>query len=246
MPITPAFWDSPDPRMHFDNPNLFWDIGLVEGATMPEPIQISLDLRGLSEPNYIANLTTIHTNMAKPENAALVTGSPFTAVQLAGFLDAFALKVQAGKDHVQAGKTITQQKREAKAFSDDAFTKTARYFESKNGITPADVQTLGFNLKSDPVPVQIVAPSGFSATFGDVSGGISLHWNPLAGTAAFVVQFRLANQNGAWQSSAPVTASNMQLTGLTPGELYELRVCGIFSGQSSPGPACDTIEHRAA
>ena len=95
-------------------------------------------------------------------------------------------------------------------------------------------------------PPNIVPVTELNTTYGDISGTIDVHWNPLADAVAYIMQSRVANSNGAWISAAPVTGSLSQLTGLTPGELYELRVCGVFRGQTGPGPACDTIEHRAA
>jgi hypothetical protein len=111
---------------------------------------------------------------------------------------------------------------------------------------PVKMTQGGFGPRDAASAPAITAPTDFSATFGDAAGFISLHWNKAEGSVASVVQYRPANQNGAWQNSAPVTASTLQLGGLTPGELYELRVCAIFAGQTNPGPACDTIEHRAA
>ena len=121
-----------------------------------------------------------------------------------------------------------------------------RALEARPTLTVADVLALGLNVREAGGPAVIAAPVNLSATYGDVPGAISLHWDPLDGAVSFVVQFRVANSNAAWQNSAPFTGSNYQLTGLTAGELYEVRVCGIFPGQTQPGPACSTIEHRAA
>jgi hypothetical protein len=213
---------------------------------MPEPIQIKLDLRGMTGPAFTAFATTLHTNFVKPENAALIADSPFTAAELLDLIEAFSDKSQQAQTHAQAGVALTAEKKAARREADEAVTKIARFLEAKKNITSAQVLGLGFSLKSNGTPPAIVAPEDLSATFGDVDGSISLHWNPVAGAAAYVVQYRVANANGAWQNSSPVTPSNVQLTGLTPGELYELRVCAVFAGQAHPGPACDTIEQRAA
>jgi len=247
MPTRPMNWDSDDPEAYWGNPHLFWDLGLVTEDTMAEPIQIKLDLRALSEQDYITRLTTIHTNMAKPENATLVTGSPFTAAELKEFVDEFAAKAQAQKDNVQAGKTITTQKRDAKDAADTAATKLARFFEAKKDITPAQVQGLGFTLKSDATPPSIVAPDGLDVKFGDVPGQVSVHWNPVPGAVTYMVHYRLANTPDApWQLGYNNSTSDCRVNGLTPGALYEFKVCVVFAGRDQPGPACSVVEHRAA
>ena len=121
-----------------------------------------------------------------------------------------------------------------------------KYVDLKANGDAAIMQLGGFGPRAEGSPPNIVPVTGLNATYGDISGSIDLHWNPLADAVAYIMQSRVANSNGAWISAAPVTGSLSQLTGLTPGEPYELRVCGVFRGQTGPGPACDTIEHRAA
>lgn len=247
MPWIPWNWDDPDPRFTWDNPNLHWDLGLWVEDTMAEPIQIALGLRSLSEADYITRLTTIHTNMAKPENAALVTGAPFTAAQLATAVGDFAAKVQAGKDNVTAQKANTQQKKEKKAVSDDIASRLAGFFEVKVGVSASQVTGLGFPLKAASAPPDIAAPADLSITFGDVSGSVSAHWQPLADRVTYLLQYRLANTPGAaWVTGYTNTSSDCRVTGLTPGALYEFQVCAIFPGVQDPGPACAVVEHRAA
>src|SRR5260221_2868400 len=138
MPV-PAFFDSPDPRIHMDNSNLFMDIGLMEDT--PMSMQLVLDLNHLDEPGFIAKGTTIGNRMADAANAALVTGAPFTGTQILGFITAFSGKRQAGIDLVSAKKTITTQKNSAHKTAEDALTQTKKHFESKSGFTTADAQT---------------------------------------------------------------------------------------------------------
>lgn len=248
MPNIPAFWDDPNPEVHWDNPNLFWDTGLVEEAPgAHKPMQIVLDLRSLDEPGLTAKGTTIATNFANAANAALVTGSPYTGAQLQVLVTAFANKRQAGIDFKQAQKTNTSEKAAAKTALESALTLVKSFTEAKPTLTPAQALALGFDLKAAPTPPAIVAPEDFSVTFGDVAGSVSCHWQPVTGARLYLVQARLANTPGAaWVTGYNNSASDCRLIGLTPGALYELQVCAVFPGVDQPGPACSVVEHRAA
>src|ERR1043165_3343373 len=139
MPV-PAFFDSPDPRIHMDNPNLFMDIGLVEGNHMS--VQIVLDLNHLAEANLITKATTIGANMAKPENAALVTGSPFTGAEVTTLMGTFSGKRQDGINLVQAKKTNTSQKNTAQSDLETALTLVKKFLEAKPNLTIAEAMAL--------------------------------------------------------------------------------------------------------
>jgi hypothetical protein len=239
-------WDSNDPEAHWDNPKLFFDLGLLVEETMPD-INIVLELQRLNDQQYINYLTTIHTNMAKPENATIVADSPFTGAELKTLVDLFAAKVQAQANHKQAGKTITTQKRDARDEADDAVTKVAKFMESKVGLTPADAQTIGFNLKNAAARPVIAPPEGLSIRFGDAPGQVSAHWNPVSRAVTYMLFYRLANTPGAaWVLGYNNSASDAKVNGLTPGALYEFYVAAVFAGESEPGPGSLVVEHRAA
>src|SRR5688500_7255133 len=112
---TPAFFDSPDPRIHFDNPNLFWDVGLVEEPGMAESIQIKLETTRLSDQELIELGTLVSTNMALPANAPLVTNSPHTSAQVEGQVDDFSAKRNAQVAAKAAAKTTTTAKNTSEA-----------------------------------------------------------------------------------------------------------------------------------
>jgi hypothetical protein len=232
--------------MHFDNPNLFWDIGLIEESPSM-PIEIALNLKNLNEQQLIEKATTIGTKMALPANAALVTGSPFTGAQVTTFTGTFSGKRQDGIDLKQTIKTNTSEKNTAKSVVEDALTRIKKFVESKPTVTIAEAMALGFEIKSEGGPPQIVAPEDLSITYGDAQGSVSGHWQPVAGAAGYIFQYRLANTPGAvWVTGYNNTASDCRVAGLTAGALYEFQVCAIFSGVENPGPACSVVEHRAA
>ena len=243
MPFIPAHYDDSDPRIRFDNPNLFWDLGLqVEGTPMPDA-QIKVDVDKLNDPDLIAR--------AKLHKAGL-TDNPtvFTdATYLTDITAAITLaegKVNAKNAHEQAGKTLTTQKNQAVTALLKQTKKGGKYVDLTANGNAAIMQLGGFGPRDAGSPPDIVPVTGLNATYAEISGGMDLHWNPLEDAVAYIMQWRVANANGAWQSSAPITPSVGRLTGLTPGELYEVRVCAVFRGQTAPGPACDTIEHRSA
>src|ERR1043165_9289843 len=101
MPV-PAFFDSPDPRIHMDNPNLFMDIGLVEETHMS--VQIVLDLNHLNESQLISVGTTVATRFSDAANAALVAGSPLTGAQMTALVGVFSGKRQDGANLKQSMK----------------------------------------------------------------------------------------------------------------------------------------------
>lgn len=244
MPFIPAHWDVPDPRMRFDHPDLRWDLGLwVEDQIMPDAI-IKIDVDKLPDADVVS-LAKKHKKGLEDNPTVFPEGAGYIA-DLGPMITAAEGKLAEIVTHDQNRKTLTQQKNQAVTVLKKQVKKGGKMVDLKAGGNPVIMTQGGFGPRDTASPPQIVAPTGLSATYGDAAGSISLHWNPPPGAVSFVAQYRVANQNGAWQNSAPVTPSTMQLTGLTPGELYEVRVCATFAGQAQPGPACDTIEHRAA
>ena len=230
--------------MRFDNPHLHWDQGLwVENQTMPEAI-IKIDVDRLPDDDVVA-LARKHKKGLEDNPAVFTAGAGYIA-DLGPMITAAEGKLNEITIHDQNRKTLTQQKNQFIATLKKQVKKGGKYVDLTASGSAVIMTQGGFGPRDAATPPQIVAPASLSATYGDVAGSISLHWNPPDNAVSFVVQYRVANQNGAWQNSAPVTTSTMQLPGLTPGELYEVRVCATFAGQAQPGPACDTIEHRAA
>lgn len=243
MPFIPAHFDSSDPRMRFDHPNLFWDLGLqVEGTDMPDA-QIKIDVDKLKDADLIARAQLHQTGLTL--NPTVFTDATYLT-DITAVITAAEAKLLAKSTHEQAGLTLTTQKNQAITALRKQVKKGGKYVDLTANGNAATMQLGGFGPRDAGSPPNIVPVPGLNATYGDVSGSLDLHWNPLEDAIAYIMQWRVANANGPWQSSAPVSASVGQLTGLTPGELYEVRVCGVFRGQTAPGPACATIEHRAA
>lgn len=213
---------------------------------MPNGVLITLDAAHLSEQDLIDRTQSIAAKMALTANATLIVGLPYTPTQFQDKADAYKVARQAVIDSKTAAAALTQTKHTTEIDLERATMSIVRTLEARPTLTAADVLALGLSPRAPGSPAVIAAPTNLSATYGDVSGAISLHWDPLEDAVSSVVQFRVANSNAPWQNSDPFTGSNYQLTGLTPGELYEVRVCGIFPRQTQPGPACNTIEHRAA
>lgn len=229
--------------MTWDNPKLFWDLGLwVEGNNMPNA-QIKINLDNLNDLDLISRCKLHKTGLTN--NAGIFTDATYLATITAAITNA-ETKVIAKDAYDQAGKTLTTQKNQAIAALLRAGKLGAKYVDLKADGDAAVMQLGGFGPRDAGAPPNIVAVTGLNATFGDASGTMDLHWNPAEDAIANIIQYRVANSNAAWQNSAPITGSVGKLTGLTPGELYEIRVCGIFRGQDAPGPACATIEHRSA
>jgi hypothetical protein len=243
MPFIPAFYDSPDPRIHWDNPNLFWDLGLwVEGDTMPDA-QIKIDLDKLSDEDLITRAKLHETGLT--QNATVFTDASYLTAITAAIAPA-ETKVLAKKNHEQAGKTLTTQKNQAVGNLLKVLKLGAKYVDLKANGDAAIMQLGGFGPRAAGAPPNVVAVTELAATYGDSPGEIELQWNPTEDAIAYIMHWRVANSNAPFQNSAPVTKSKGTLEGLTPGELYEVSVCAVYRGQDSPGPMCATIEHRAA
>jgi hypothetical protein len=245
---TPAFYDSPDPRIHYENPNLFWDIGLIEESNiMADKPLIKLELRSLSEQELVDLITLVATNAAKAENASIVAGAPYTPEELEDLKTELVNKRAAQTAGKAAAKLSTTQKNTAVDNAEAGLTSMKKFMESKPNVTEAMCEAIGFAVQEAGGPPAIVAPEEFSLTFGDSAGEVDAQWNPPHGAVTFIVQFRLANTPGAaWTTGYTGTRSSCTVSGLTPGALYEFQVCAIYRGQQTPGPACAVVEQRAA
>ena len=214
---------------------------------MAEQVLIKFDARSLSNQDLIDKTTVVAAKLADAANAALIVGLPYTPVQYQGLVTAYSAARAAQLLNKQSAAGLTSTKNATEIALEKASMAIVRSLESRPTLTEGNVTALGFAVRSAATPPNIIAPADLSITFGDVSGSVSAHWQPLADRVTYLLQYRVANTPGApWVTGYTNTASDCRVTGLTPGALYEFQVCAIFPGVENPGPACAVVEHRAA
>jgi hypothetical protein len=98
-------------------------------------------------------------------------------------------------------------------------------------------------LRSFGARSQLAAPQHLSASVGDHSGTMDLHWDAIRrGVQTYVAEYATAPA-GPWTQGYIARASKCNITGLTPGTLYYFRVKAV--GAAGPSEYSDIAEKRA-
>jgi len=118
----------------------------------------------------------------------------------------------------------------------DLLKRLALYLELMSEGNTAMLATTGFDLRHDSVHNNsselLSAPSDFKVTHGQLSGCLNLQVARLLGAGSYEVHITQSDPKieSNWQHTlSSVTCTHISITGLTPGQIYWLRVRGINS-----------------
>jgi hypothetical protein len=118
--------------------------------------------------------------------------------------------------------------------------KIAPYLELIAAGSVPMLQTSGYDLRQDithtPAGALLAAPTGLTLARGTMTGVLVVSADALAGAGSFEVQMTTGDPTveANWAAAGTfMHCSNIQLTGLTPGKMYSVRLRGI--GTNGPG-----------
>lgn len=138
-------------------------------------------------------------------------------------LDAFSNAVVEAREGGKTEILVRDQKRKGLI---DLLEKLALYVQLTSD-DEAVLSSSGFSLAKTPEPVGILAkPQGFSV-HPEMPGTIKVMLNAIKGAGSYLYENRKKGEE-IWRVTAH-TKSNLLLTGLESGVLYEFRVAGVGS-----------------
>jgi len=138
------------------------------------------------------------------------------------------------------------QRKDARDALTGILKRLAIYLElAANGNATALAST-GYELRREPGPSStssiLPAPEGVTIKHGELSGVLMIHATRLVGAASYEVELTDGDPTveANWKAAGiHVHCSHIELTGLTPGKLYSVRLRGI--NVVGPGAWSDTV-----
>ena len=205
--------------------------------------QVKLALDKLTVDQKIQLATDIHTAMSS--SGLFVTPNPTMSElqsKISILQDAVGQKASAD----QAAKLATIAQRNAELALDAALTTEAAYVQTTTGGDEANILTSGMQVKGSSSRIgTLPAPSGVSASTGDLSGEVDLHWNVVHGANSYAIRQTADPLTSAsvWTVLPSSTKSKATVPGLTPGTRYWFEVAGV--GAAGQGPWSDPATKMA-
>ena len=192
----------------------------------------------LSEAEFLAQSGSIVSSLANNPSFPRPWSEPAPSFeQLEQSFTAYQTAYQAalGRDVVKIA-----QRKDTREILTGILKRLANYLELvANGNTTA-LATTGYELRREPGhspnPSILPAPEGLTLKRGELSGVLIVHATRLAGAASYEVQLTDGDPTveANWKPEGiHVHCSHIELTGLTPGKLYSVRLRGI--GVAGPG-----------
>ena len=136
-------------------------------------------------------------------------------------------------------KTVIQNQKET-AFN-DLMNQLANYVENASNGDEAKIKSSGMNAKAKAVKSAAVLskPENLSATTGDKSNEVDLHWDKTAGSYSYEIEICPDPiDDTKWQHTKTVTKTSATVSELTSGQRYWFRVAAVSaqgeSGWSNP------------
>lgn len=223
-----------------------YDSGLSYDTTNLPPrrtmAQIKLEFRNKSPDELLTLFSEILQAMTG--NASFTAPNP-TLAALTASRDALQTKI----NDVRAKENTWRAAVAARGVQEDAttllFTQLSSYVQNVSGGDEAKILSSGFQVRSAPAPITMVAPANLRATTGDSEGEIDLAWDRVRGASSYIIECREQTETtlSPWQAVKAVTQSRFTVTGLTGGKIYAFRVRAI--GTQGEGPWSDEAVKRA-
>jgi hypothetical protein len=231
-----------DSGARFDS-NLFYDAGPMP-PLIPKPKRMAkpkLELRRKTDPeleNFSQSIVAAMTG-----NPNFPTPTP-TLASVTAAIDAYSTTLQTIAARQAALREAFTLKDTARAALEQQLTFLANYVEIATQGSEAGIESAGMGVRNPPTPVGTPGMvMNLAPTAGDFPGTVDLTWDPTTGASSYEVQCKLHEDAAQWSTFKIVTASRIEVDGLTPGLLYAFQVRAIASAGS--GPWSDVAVKRA-
>ena len=217
---------------------------------MTTPFKLIIRFEDLGQPRFLTKTDhIIHSLTSGPALELLPEPWPASCpsrVQLVSAHDAYAKAQMAADD---GGHSARSARNEARDILTRLLKNAACYFEmtAKMANNIMILVATGYDLRrpGQATPDWLDAPH-ISARRGPLSGVLIVRGQRLRGARLYETQYCSGDPGVAanWQHGVTTTGClHIELKGLTPGQIYFVRVCGI--GRRGPGAWSNTVNLMA-
>jgi hypothetical protein len=203
--------------------------------------KLIINWSNMSDPDFLMTSTSILTALA--DYSSYVSGTLPASVPnwpvAKATLDTYAAAVHAA---LTRDTNKIAERNQAREVLSDMLKRIAAFLEMDANGDVTKLAKTGFELRRDiqrgsTAGGDLPAPADFRVSHGARSGTLSLHVARLTGAGAYEIQIAQGDptQEANWRpATTSKTGSHMTLDGLTPGQIYWLRVRGV-GGPSGHG-----------
>jgi hypothetical protein len=157
--------------------------------------------------------------------------------------------MSAASEEVEATRKIVQVKLSVLYQQESNFnsviTQLGAYVDNVSNGDEAIILSAGMDVQkeksSTSIPDKITS---VNATSGDNAGEIDLSWDKISSAKSYVVEIAINTPVLEWKHALVSTKSKAEVTGLTTGTLYQIRVAAV--GSAGQGPWSDPVVKMAS
>jgi len=200
--------------------------------------KVVLDLKSYSIPKKVEFGRQVSSSMAG--NINFTNPSPTLAT-----LNTACNDLETGYNNAEQARLLAKSKttiqNQKEAALNDVLNQLANYVENTCLGDEAKIKSSGMQPQAKAVRSAAVLPKpeNLSATTGDKSNEVDLHWDKVTGAKSYEIEFCSDPiDNTKWQHYKTVTKTKATVTGLTSGQRYWFRVAAVNahgeSGWSDP------------
>ena len=211
-----------------------------------EKAHIRLPLDKMSVPQ----LTVFGRKIAQGLLNSSLTDKAAMATAITNATNELADNETAAKLKASEAEAATKTRNTSIAGFDEVMQDTAATVEKVTAFNGAAMQDIGYELAStNRASAVMTKVTGLQISPGDRPGQLHPHWNPMAGSRSFEVQYlaseTLLGDDAAWKTGAFTTESRGEVNDLPSHQLVWLRVRAIGAGKGNVGPWSDAVSMSA-
>ncbi len=198
-------------------------------------VKLELSKKNTSEKAVLGN--KVVTNMT--ENPNFPNPNPTLDVLRTATdnMSSAANEVEAARKTVQVKMSLLSQQ---ESIFDGVITQMGTYVDNTSNGDEAIILSAGMDIQKEKSPASLPDKiTSVNATSGDSAGEIDLSWDRVNNAKSYVVETAINATSLEWKHALISTKSKAELTGLTTGAAYQIRVAAV--GSLGQGPWSDPV-----
>lgn len=206
--------------------------------------KLIISFERLSEAEFLAQVLVIQSSLAN--NPAFPQPWPLPSPSYEELMQAIVAYQEAYQAAIGHDTHKIAKRHAAREYLVGILKRLANYLELASYGDASALGSTGYQVSRETtrptVPVVLTAPTGMSVKRGELGGVLVVHATRLQGAGSYEVQLAESDptQESNWNTAGiHVHCSHIELTGLTPGKRYSVRLRGI--GSAGPGAWSDVI-----
>ena len=198
-------------------------------------VKLELKKKNTAEKAVFAN--NVVTNMTGNENFPSPNPTLDALKTASNTMTTAAEEVETARKLVQVKLSILYQQ---ESIFDGVITQLGTYVDNVSNGDEAIILSAGMDVQKEKTASSLPSKiTSVNATSGDNDGEIDLSWDSESNVKSYVVEIAINSTTLDWKHALVSTRSKAELTGLTTGTPYQIRVAAV--GSVGQGPWSDPI-----